>query len=117
VLTPCRGRRPHHVQKDRIGSWEVSRLAIDVEWVPSTMFRIGKARSRVAIEERVKRREAETVERKTYSITSSTRASNVSGIVRPIALAVLRLTIKLNLVGCITGRSAGFTPLNIRATY
>jgi hypothetical protein len=24
VLTPCRGRRPHHVQKDRIGSWEIS---------------------------------------------------------------------------------------------
>ena len=26
VLSPCRGRRPHHVQKDRIGSWEVSGL-------------------------------------------------------------------------------------------
>ena len=30
VLTPCRGRRPHHVQKDRIGSWEVSCLAVSV---------------------------------------------------------------------------------------
>src|SRR6266511_1212776 len=46
VLTPCRGLRPHHMQKDRIGSWEVSGLAIGVEWVPSTMVRIGKARSR-----------------------------------------------------------------------
>jgi hypothetical protein len=26
VLTPCRGLRPHHVQKDRIGSWEISGL-------------------------------------------------------------------------------------------
>jgi len=46
VLTPCRGLRPHHVQKDRIGSWEISGLAIGVELVPSTMVRIGKARSR-----------------------------------------------------------------------
>src|SRR6266404_1791891 len=27
VLTPCRGLRPHHVQKDRIGTWEISCLA------------------------------------------------------------------------------------------
>ena len=26
VLTPCRGLRPHHVQRDRIGTWEVSGL-------------------------------------------------------------------------------------------
>jgi len=26
VLTPCRGPRPHHVQKERIGSWEISGL-------------------------------------------------------------------------------------------
>ena len=26
VQTPCRGLRPHHVEKDRIGSWEVSVL-------------------------------------------------------------------------------------------
>src|ERR1700730_6004040 len=26
VLTPCRGLRPHHVQKDRIRSWEISGL-------------------------------------------------------------------------------------------
>ena|SRR5438034_7221110 len=30
VLTPCRGLRPHHVRKDRIGSWEVSRLTVSV---------------------------------------------------------------------------------------
>jgi hypothetical protein len=26
VLSPCRGPRPHHVQGDRIGSWELSGL-------------------------------------------------------------------------------------------
>ena len=43
VLSPCRGRRPHHVQKDRIGSWEVSGLAGTAMPLPA---RIGKARSR-----------------------------------------------------------------------
>src|SRR5262249_27954178 len=48
-----------------------------------------------------------------HSITSSARAKNVSGIVRPSALAVLRLTTGSNLVGCSTGISAGFTPRRI----
>jgi hypothetical protein len=48
-----------------------------------------------------------------YWITSSAIANNVSGIVRPSALAVLRLTIRLYLVGCTTGRSAGLAPLRI----
>src|SRR4029450_7835057 len=49
VLTPCRGLRPHHVQRDRVGTWEVSRLAVVVMcYVPSTAGRIGKARRRVA---------------------------------------------------------------------
>jgi hypothetical protein len=38
----------------------------------------------------------------------------VSGIVRPRAFAVLRLTISSNFVGWRTGRSAGFSPLSIR---
>jgi hypothetical protein len=38
-----------------------------------------------------------------YSITSSARARNDSGIVRPSALAVMRLMVSLNLVGCSTG--------------
>jgi len=46
VVSSRRGRGPHHVHKDRIGNWEVSRLAAGVEWVPSTAVRIGKARSR-----------------------------------------------------------------------
>src|SRR5262249_53507480 len=43
-----------------------------------------------------------------YSITSSARASTDDGISNPSAFAVLRLITKSYLVGCCTGRSAGF---------
>ncbi len=49
--------------------------------------------------------------RATYSITSSARASADGGIVRPSALAVLRLITSSYLVGAYTGRSTGFSPL------
>jgi hypothetical protein len=51
-----------------------------------------------------------------YSITSSARASNLSGIVSPSAFAVPRLITSSNLVGCSTGRSAGRAPWRIRLT-
>src|SRR5262245_19187373 len=53
---------------------------------------------------------------RTHSITSSARARNVSGMTRPSALAVLRLMISSNLVGKVTGRSAGLAPLSILST-
>jgi hypothetical protein len=43
-------------------------------------------------------------------------ASSVGGTSRPSVLAVLRLITSSNLVDCITGRSAGFSPLRIRPT-
>ena len=43
-----------------------------------------------------------------YSITSSARASTDGGMVRPSALAVVRLKTRSNLIGCSTGRSPGF---------
>src|SRR5215831_6658668 len=46
-----------------------------------------------------------------HSITSSAIASNPGGMVRPSALAVCRLMTNSNLVDCITGSSAGLTPL------
>src|SRR5215468_9876491 len=52
-----------------------------------------------------------------HSITSSARASSVGGMVRPSALAVIRLMTRSNLVGCSTGRSAGFAPRRILSTY
>src|SRR5450755_2363960 len=46
-----------------------------------------------------------------YSITSSAMESTPAGMVRPSALAVVRLMTNSNLVDCSTGRSAGFAPL------
>src|SRR5262249_27702139 len=51
-----------------------------------------------------------------HSITWSVRASNVVGTSRPSALAVIRLMTRSNLVGCSTGRSAGFAPRKILST-
>jgi len=51
-----------------------------------------------------------------HSITSSARASKLSGTVRPSAFAVLRLMTSSYLVGACTGRSAGFSPLRMRST-
>src|SRR5262249_60414025 len=51
-----------------------------------------------------------------HSITSSARASSVGGMVRPIALAVVRLMTSSNLVGCSTEISAGFPPRKILST-
>src|SRR6516164_7214115 len=45
-----------------------------------------------------------------HSITSSARASSVGGMSRPRAFAVVRFMVRSNLVGCSTGRSAGFAP-------
>src|SRR5262249_47553108 len=50
-----------------------------------------------------------------HSITSSARASKLSGTVRPSALAVLRLITSSYLVGACTGRSDGFSPLRMRS--
>src|SRR5262245_54801555 len=49
-----------------------------------------------------------------YSITSSARASNVGGTLRPRARAVGRFIANTNLADCTTGKSAGFSPLMIR---
>src|SRR6516225_9609952 len=51
-----------------------------------------------------------------YSITSSARASRLSGTVRPSAFAVLRLITSSYFVGACTGKSAGFSPLRMRST-
>src|SRR5205823_677311 len=52
-----------------------------------------------------------------YSITSSASDKNDSGIVRPSALAVFRLTTTSNFVGYCTGRSVGLAPLSNLLTY
>src|SRR5262249_53317343 len=49
-----------------------------------------------------------------HSITSSAATCRLTGTGSPSALAVLRFIVSPNLVGCTTGRSAGFSPLRIR---
>ena len=49
-----------------------------------------------------------------YSITSSAATRRFCGTVRPSVLAILRLMTNSNLVDCMTGSSAGFSPLRIR---
>jgi len=52
-----------------------------------------------------------------YSITSSARASSIVGMSMPSALAVVRLMMRSNFVGCSTGMSPGFVPRKILSTY
>src|ERR1700730_12380421 len=52
--------------------------------------------------------------KRSYSITSSAMASKPGGKVRPSVFAVFRLITNSNLVGWMTGKSAGFSPLRIR---
>src|ERR1700756_5878753 len=54
--------------------------------------------------------------RRHHSITSSARESSVGEMLRPIALAVLRLMASSIFVGCSTGRSPGFAPAKILFT-
>jgi hypothetical protein len=49
-----------------------------------------------------------------YSITSSARPSSGKGIMRPSALATLRLIVSSIFVTYCTGRSAAFLPLRMR---
>src|SRR5262245_16357374 len=51
-----------------------------------------------------------------HSIALSARTKNVSEIARSSVLAVLRLTMSSNFVGCSIGRSAGLAPLRMRST-
>src|SRR6516225_3123205 len=51
-----------------------------------------------------------------HSITSSACCKNGSGIVRPSAFAVLRLTTSSNLLASCTGRSPGLAPFRMRST-
>jgi len=50
-----------------------------------------------------------------YSMISSARASSEGGMVRPRAFAVFRFMMSSYLLGACTGRSAGFSPFNMRS--
>ena len=42
IVSSCRGRGPHHVHKDRVGTWDILRLIR----TKMRLVRIGKVRSR-----------------------------------------------------------------------
>jgi len=60
-----------------------------------------------------KRRPSAIRKNASYSISSSEMLSKPDEMVRPSALAVFMLMASSNLVGCSTGRSAGFLPIRI----
>src|SRR2546425_1064139 len=76
------------------------------------------AREQCATDQRDKKRDvlAEEPTSCRHWITSSARKSSDCGIVRPSALAVLRLMTSSNFVGCSNGRSPGFAPFRILST-
>ena len=82
-------------------------------WAKATA-KLDALSKRVSPEERRKLEAA--LEVRIHSITSSAKAISLSGILRPSALAVVRLMTSSNLVGCTTGRSAGLVPLRIFPT-
>src|SRR5215510_3835202 len=68
--------------------------------------------------DRPRRRAAEQRDERAalHSRTSLARSKNASGIVSPSALAVVRLTMRSNFLGCSTGMSPGFAPRRILST-
>src|SRR5262249_17778238 len=73
-----------------------------------------RPRSRHAAEQRG---ELTALHLRGHSITSSAMASSPGGKLRLNAPAVLRLITNSNLIDCMTGRSADFSPLRIRPVY
>jgi hypothetical protein len=84
------------------------------ETYPNWIFRLLPARRERPCDRRAAEKRDEIAS--LHSITSSASASTLSDTLRPSAFAVLRLIANSNLVGCITGKSAGFSPLRIRPT-
>ena len=74
------------------------------------------ARFPILVDEVIQRCQSVVERLDCHSITSSARSSTDCGIVRPSAFAVLRFMTNSNLVGCSTGRSAGFAPFRILST-
>src|SRR5262249_27520953 len=107
ILQPIRGAMSALGQEQsslRHSAMSASPLKADIASAPRNVRFLPKADKRTA------------TKKHNYSITSSAIASSLSGISRPSALAVLRLMMSSNLVGCITGKSAGLAPLRIRPT-
>jgi hypothetical protein len=80
----------------------------------SKHFGISALSCRLRVSDTLGLREAKRLE--VYSINSSARPDSGSGMAMPRALAAFALINNSSLVPCWTGRSAGFSPLRMRAT-
>src|SRR5438552_3273495 len=112
---------PFHVAQltesflERPQGWGVSRPSIGEETKPVHLPR----RLRLGHERRSKERRTRASKERApvhHWMTSSARCRSAGGIVRPRALALLRLITNSNFVGCSTGRSPGLAPLRILST-
>ena len=89
-----------HRYRHALGSQRMRGLDVGQPGACRLRTRTGRVRRRISI----------------YLMTLSARASRFGGIVKPICLAVLRLIMSSNFVGCSTGRSPGFLPFRILST-
>jgi len=101
---------PHHV---RFGSKaDIAECETNVRFTPESRHWDSVVECPLC----AKNRHSASQRKVAYSITSSAVASSASGMVNPIAFAVLRLMASSNFVACSTGKSAGFAPLKILST-
>ena len=99
-----------------LGHAKLDSTALYTRVATKTIQRVMSPLEHIALKLKESRRQEATYapqQNSLYSITPSARASRVGGMSRSSALAVLRLMTSSNLVGCITGRSAGLIPLRI----
>src|SRR5215467_4093566 len=77
-------------------------------WMAEIFYNDGRTMAAHAFEDRTRRNTL-----RASDCVGAQQEWNDSGIVKPSALAVLRLTTSLNVVGCSTGISAGLVPRRI----
>ena len=103
MASPSKEGARYHTMRDQSAAVQQNGSSIGREWVIT-----GKSR--------IEHTAAKNVTIPYYSITSSASDRRLSEILTPSAFAVLRLITNSNLVTCITGRLAGFSPLRMRPT-
>src|SRR5262249_41496251 len=107
---PLRGVILHGERRKKQAQSENDREPDPAQWAPRWGWLAG------SLSDDGRSQESAALVEYVYSITRSARSRIDCGIVKPSALAVLRLITSSNLVDCSIGRSAGFAPLRILST-
>ena len=102
-----------NIDQDRGGGWDEmqGRLSESQPAAPSPVPVLAMSAAHKEAEG-----EADGERQRCHWSTSFAWNKMVGGMVRPRALAVLRLMTRSNVVGCSTGRSAGLAPFRILST-